>query len=290
MMEVHQAADAGNSEKDTIPEGQIQREAVLAARQPNVESATEASNSEDRPNEKLVAERSLNKGFVVGESLAKGTLETGLTSQELLKKESTNKRPAAVDSSAGALPTEKRPSPELQASLLYKEQPKQSLDAKKQPQSSNASQSNSGVRKSGEAKSSKSKRTKKAGNKRLPRVVYIDDSPADSRAMSSIVEKLGYEYVNIQDPLQALPMLIELKPKLIFLDLVMPIANGYEVCAQIRRITAFKEIPVVIVTSNDGIADRVRAKLVGASGFMGKPIQEERILKVFQKYLPNGTR
>jgi len=122
-------------------------------------------------------------------------------------------------------------------------------------------------------------------NSNGPRIIYIDDSPADSRAMSDVVVSLGYQYTNIPDPLQALPMLLELKPKLIFLDLVMPIANGYEVCAQIRRISAFKEIPVIIVTSNDGIADRVRARLVGASGFLGKPIQHKKVEKVLNKHL-----
>ena len=120
-----------------------------------------------------------------------------------------------------------------------------------------------------------------------PQIVYIDDSPADSRIMAEIVESLGYQYTNVPDPLQALPMLIELKPKLIFLDLVMPIANGYEVCSQIRRISAFKNIPVVIVTSNDGIADRVRARIVGASGFLGKPIQHKKVSKVLKKHLRN---
>ena len=118
-----------------------------------------------------------------------------------------------------------------------------------------------------------------------PTIVYIDDSPADSRAMSQIIEGTGYQYTNIPDPLQALPLLIELKPALIFLDLVMPIANGYEVCAQIRRMSTFKDIPVIIVTSNDGIADRVRAKVVGASGFLGKPIQSHKVTKVLKKHL-----
>jgi chemotaxis family two-component system response regulator PixG len=121
-----------------------------------------------------------------------------------------------------------------------------------------------------------------------PRIIYIDDSPADSRSMCEIVESLGYQYTNIPDPLQALPMLIELKPKLIFLDLVMPIANGYEVCAQIRRISAFRDTPIIIVTSNDGIADRVRAKIVGASGFLGKPIQHKKVLKVLKKHIRQG--
>lgn len=115
-------------------------------------------------------------------------------------------------------------------------------------------------------------------------VLYIDDSPADSQAMENIVQAAGYRYINIADPLQALPRLLEVKPQIIFLDLVMPIANGYELCAQIRRISAFANTPVIIVTNNDGIADRVRAKVVGASGFMGKPISQQRVLKVLKKY------
>ncbi|MEO0707462.1 MAG: response regulator [Cyanobacteria bacterium J06649_5] len=118
-----------------------------------------------------------------------------------------------------------------------------------------------------------------------PQIVYIDDSPADSRSMSEIVAGLGCGYTNIPNPIQALPMLLEIKPALIFLDLVMPVANGYEVCAQIRRISAFKQTPIIIVTSNDGIADRVRARLVGASGFLGKPIRAQKVAKVLSKHL-----
>lgn len=120
-------------------------------------------------------------------------------------------------------------------------------------------------------------------------IIYIDDNPRDSQRMSEIVEGLGYQYTNIPDPIQALPLLLEIQPKLIFLDLVMPIANGYEVCAQIRRISAFKNTPVVIVTGNDGIADRVRARLVGASGFLGKPIQQLKVAKVLKKHLSSAT-
>ncbi|MGB3301027.1 MAG: response regulator, partial [Phormidesmis sp.] len=134
-------------------------------------------------------------------------------------------------------------------------------------------------------KRSSLKKAKNNTPKTAPKVIYIDDSPADSHLMCNIIERLGYEYINIADPIQALPMLLELKPKLIFLDLVMPIANGYEICSQIRRVSMFKGIPVIIVTSNDGIADRVRAKIVGASGFMGKPIRASKVEKVLQKHL-----
>ena len=118
-----------------------------------------------------------------------------------------------------------------------------------------------------------------------PLVAYIDDSPNDSRTMSHILSQSGYRFVNIQDPVTALPILLEQKPDLIFLDLVMPVANGYEICAQIRRVSLFKDTPVIILTSNDGIVDRVRAKMVGSSGFLAKPIDAEKVISVLQKYL-----
>ena len=118
-----------------------------------------------------------------------------------------------------------------------------------------------------------------------PVVIYIDDNPDDSQAMADIFQNSGYRYVNIADPLRAIPQLIELKPQLIFLDLVMPVVNGYELCAQIRRVSLLKNIPIIIMTNNDGIPDRVRAKVVGASGFLGKPIQAKKVLKVMLKHL-----
>lgn len=116
-------------------------------------------------------------------------------------------------------------------------------------------------------------------------VVYVDDSPADSQIMAEIVRGAGYGYENITEPLDAIPTLLELRPKLIFLDLVMPLTNGYEVCAQIRRISAFRKTPIIIVTNNDGIIDRIRARIVGASGFFSKPVKQTRVLKVLNKYL-----
>jgi chemotaxis family two-component system response regulator PixG len=107
--------------------------------------------------------------------------------------------------------------------------------------------------------------------------------------MSRILTQAGYRFINIQDPVKALPILLEHKPALIFLDLIMPITNGYEICGQIRRTSVFKDTPVIILTSNDGIVDRVRAKMVGSSGFLAKPIESEKVLKVLQRHLAART-
>ncbi|MGQ4650080.1 response regulator [Lyngbya aestuarii] len=119
-----------------------------------------------------------------------------------------------------------------------------------------------------------------------PLIACIDDSRLDSEMMSQLLTQSGYRCLSILDPLQALVELLEYKPDLIFLDLVMPVVNGYEVCAQIRRISIFKETPVIILTSNDGIVDRVRAKMVGSTGFLAKPIATEKVLKILQRHLP----
>lgn len=125
-----------------------------------------------------------------------------------------------------------------------------------------------------------------AGSNNAPLIACIDDSLRECQIMERIVTEAGYQFVGIQDSIQALPTLLEKKPGLIFLDLVMPIANGYEICAQIRRVSAFKNVPIVILTSNDGIIDRVRAKFVGSSGFLAKPVDADRVLAVARKVLP----
>lgn len=126
-------------------------------------------------------------------------------------------------------------------------------------------------------------RTKVASN--APLIIYIDDSPTDSKIMGDILQDAGFRFRNIQESTHALPLLIEHKPQLIFLDLVMPVANGYEICSQVRRVSLFKDIPIVIVTSNNTLADRVHAKVVGASGFLSKPIQPEKVLKTVHRLL-----
>jgi two-component system, chemotaxis family, response regulator PixG len=116
-------------------------------------------------------------------------------------------------------------------------------------------------------------------------VICIDDSPHVCELMRSIVTDAGYRFISIQDSTQALPRLLENKPDLIYLDLIMPKVNGYEVCGQIRRIPGFTKIPIVILTGKDGLLDRLRSKVVGASEFICKPITKDAIKNSLNKHL-----
>ncbi|AKG22654.1 response regulator [Calothrix sp. 336/3] len=118
-----------------------------------------------------------------------------------------------------------------------------------------------------------------------PIIACIDDSPQICQTLQQIVINNGMQFLKIQDSIQALPLLIQHQPDLIFLDLMMPIASGYEICTQIRRISNFTHTPIIILTSNDGIVDRVRSKVVGATEYLTKPINSEKLMSTIYKYL-----
>jgi two-component system, chemotaxis family, response regulator PixG len=118
-----------------------------------------------------------------------------------------------------------------------------------------------------------------------PLIACIDDSPFVCDRLEQIFRGVGYQFISILDSTRAIPVVISKKPQLIFLDLVMPNTNGYEICGRLRKVAAFKHTPIVILTGNDGVIDRVRAKVVGATDFLSKPVQAELVLEIAQKYL-----
>jgi two-component system, chemotaxis family, response regulator PixG len=124
-----------------------------------------------------------------------------------------------------------------------------------------------------------------ASSAEMPLIACIDDSILIYQSLERILTEHKYRCYGVQDPLKIMPSLIRNKPDFIFLDLLMPITNGYEVCEQIRKTPSLKHIPVIILTGKDGLIDRMRSKMVGATGFLGKPVQEEAVLKMIEKYL-----
>ncbi len=130
---------------------------------------------------------------------------------------------------------------------------------------------------------------KEQGDLSKPLIACIDDSPQICKILEQIITKYGYRCVSIQESLQALPSLIKVNPDFIFLDIGMPIVNGYEICNQVRRVGKLKHIPIVFLTGNDGIIDRVRAKVSGADAFITKPIEIEKIISIINKYLDSES-
>ncbi len=121
-------------------------------------------------------------------------------------------------------------------------------------------------------------------------IACVDDSPGVCRALEKIINTQGLGFVGIQEPLKAIPSFLKNKPDLIFLDLVMPITNGYELCTQLRKTPSLKDVPVVILTGKDGLVDRMRAKMVGANDFVSKPVKVAEFIKVLNKHLTQSSQ
>ena len=119
-------------------------------------------------------------------------------------------------------------------------------------------------------------------------IAYIDDSISAYKNIELFLTQQGYQSYGVQDPLKIMTTLIKHKPDLIFLDLSMPMANGYEICQQIRRTPSLQDVPVVILTAKDGLFDRMRAKAIGANEFLSKPIAHTDIIRVLEKYLESS--
>ncbi len=116
-------------------------------------------------------------------------------------------------------------------------------------------------------------------------IACVDDSIQVTEAVKEIVQAKGYAFIGINDPLRASATLLKEKPNLIFLDLIMPMTNGYEICTQLRRVSSLQDTPIVILTGKDGLIDRMRAKMVGATEYISKPVQSHILNEVMAKYL-----
>jgi two-component system, chemotaxis family, response regulator PixG len=123
-----------------------------------------------------------------------------------------------------------------------------------------------------------------------PLIACIDDELSVYESLEQILTQHGYRSFGVQDPRQIITALIQNKPDLIFLDLIMPAINGYEICERIRKISSLKNVPIVILSSRDGSFERERAELSGANGFLGKPIRSTSVLEVLNKYVQMSNR
>lgn len=118
-----------------------------------------------------------------------------------------------------------------------------------------------------------------------PLIACIDDSPMVCEVLEQILVGAGYRVLKITDPMQGIATLAKQKPDLIFLDIVMPRADGFTLCNFLRKTPVFRDTPIVFLTGSDGFIDRTRAKWTGATDFLSKPPSPDKVLQVAGKYL-----
>jgi len=121
--------------------------------------------------------------------------------------------------------------------------------------------------------------------RKVHKIVSVDDSPTMLKEISRLLEDESFSVVTISDPLKAVMSIVRHKPDLILLDLNMAGIDGYELCRLIRNNSMFKETPIIFVTGSKGIIDKIKARFVGASGYLTKPFSRSELLKMVFMHL-----
>lgn len=116
-------------------------------------------------------------------------------------------------------------------------------------------------------------------------IACIDDSQTVLNSIRSFLDENVFAVVTINDPVKALMQILRSKPDLILLDVEMPNLDGYELCSLLRRHSAFKNTPIIMVTGRTGFIDRAKAKMVRSSGYLTKPFTQSDLLKIVFKHL-----
>ena len=116
------------------------------------------------------------------------------------------------------------------------------------------------------------------------RVMVIDDSNTIRRTAETLLRKEGYDVVTALDGFEALSKIADYKPDLIFLDIMMPRLDGYQTCALIKHHRVFRQTPVVMLSSKDGLFDRARGRVVGSDHYITKPFTREDLLDAISQH------
>ena len=118
----------------------------------------------------------------------------------------------------------------------------------------------------------------------LVKVLVIDDSNTIRRSAEIFLKQGGYDVLLAEDGFDALSKVNDHLPDLIFCDILMPRLDGYQTCAIIKRNAKFAEVPVIMLSSKDGLFDKARGRMVGSQDYLTKPFTKDQLLAAVEQH------
>ena len=116
------------------------------------------------------------------------------------------------------------------------------------------------------------------------RVLVIDDSNTIRRSAEIFLKQGGYTVLLAEDGFDALAKVNDHQPHLIFCDILMPRLDGYQTCAIIKRNARFAGVPVIMLSSKDGLFDKARGRMVGSQDYLTKPFTKDQLLQAVERH------
>lgn len=119
------------------------------------------------------------------------------------------------------------------------------------------------------------------------KVLVIDDSKTIRRTAETLLTKEGCDVYTAVDGFDALAKISDHHPDVIFVDIMMPRLDGYQTCSLIKHNKVFKDTPVIMLSSKDGLFDRARGRLVGSEQYLTKPFTKDELLSAIRNQVNN---
>ncbi len=116
-------------------------------------------------------------------------------------------------------------------------------------------------------------------------IIFIDDEPDILKVTTFRLKKMGYNIITAANGKDGLELIRTENPDLVFLDLLMPVMDGYEICKLIKRDESLKDIPVVLFTAVEDKRVANALKETGADGILAKPYETDELLKIVHRFV-----
>ncbi|MCH8477351.1 MAG: response regulator [Wenzhouxiangella sp.] len=121
------------------------------------------------------------------------------------------------------------------------------------------------------------------------KIMLIDDSRTIRRSAETMLSREGCEVITANDGFEALALIHKHEPDLIFVDIMMPRLDGYQTCAIIKNNSRFRQVPVIMLTSKDGLFDKARGRIVGSDQYLTKPFTRDELLSAVRDQVGNAA-
>ena len=117
------------------------------------------------------------------------------------------------------------------------------------------------------------------------KVMVIDDSKTIRRTAETLLKKAGCTVITAEDGFDALAKIADNNPDIIFVDIMMPRLDGYQACALIKNNASFKDTPVIMLSSKDGLFDKAKGRIVGSDQYLTKPFSKDELLGAIRDHV-----
>jgi twitching motility two-component system response regulator PilG len=118
-----------------------------------------------------------------------------------------------------------------------------------------------------------------------PVVLVVDDSPTVRAIVQRTLQREHLQVFTAADGLSALAAVADTCPNLILLDIMLPRMDGYQICHMLRQHREFRETPILMLSGKDGVFDRLRGRMVGATAYISKPFDPIELASMVKRYV-----